>query len=53
MVFLETLKLLHRILKPEGICPHLILLVDSLGELNSLRFSQYTWESNFIAKSGC
>jgi SAM-dependent methyltransferase len=49
---LETLKELRRIIKPHGICSHLIPLVDSLGELNSLRFSQDVWESKFMADSG-
>ncbi len=49
---LITLKELRRILKPNGICSHLIPLVDSLGDLNSLRFSQDIWESNFMANSG-
>ncbi len=49
---LDTLKELRRIIKPDGICSHLIPLVDSLGELNSLRFSQNVWESNFMANSG-
>lgn len=48
----ETLKELRRIIKPNGICSHLIPLVDSLGELNSLRFSQNIWESDFMANSG-
>ncbi len=49
---LETLKELRRIIKPDGICSHLIPLVDSLGELNSLRFSRDIWESSFMANSG-
>jgi SAM-dependent methyltransferase len=49
---LETLKELRRIIKPDGISSHLIPLVDSLGELNSLRFSDKVWESNFMASSG-
>lgn len=49
---LETLEELRRIIKPNGICSHLIPLVDSLGKLNSLRFSQNIWESNFIFNSG-
>lgn len=49
---LETLKELRRIIKPNGICSHLIPLVDSLGELNSLRFSQDIWESDFMFDSG-
>ncbi len=35
---LETLKELRRIVKPNEICLDLIPLLDSLGELNSLRF---------------
>jgi SAM-dependent methyltransferase len=49
---LDTLKELRRIIKPNGICSHLIPLVDSLGELNSLRFSQNVWESDLMANSG-
>ena len=49
---LETLKELHRIVRPDGICSHLIPLVDSLGELNSLRFPRDIWESDFMANSG-
>ena len=49
---LETLKELRRIIKPDGISCHLIPLVDSLGELNNLRFSNKVWESNFMASSG-
>jgi len=49
---LETLKELRRIIKPNGICSHLIPLVDSLGELNSLKFSQNIWESDFMFDSG-
>ena len=51
--FLPTLKELHRIIKPKGINSHEIDLKDHLGgSLNSLRFSDLIWESNFFAKSG-
>ena len=45
-------KELRGIIILDGICSHLTLLVNSLGELNSLRFSQNIWESNFMANSG-
>lgn len=45
-------KELRGIIILDGICSHLTTLVDSLGELNSLRFSQNIWEFNFMANSG-
>lgn len=51
--FLPTLKELHRILKPTGICSHVIDLRDHLGGgLNHLRFSDLIWESDLFVKSG-
>ncbi len=45
-------KELRAIIILDDICSHLTLLVDSLGEINSLRFSQNIWEFNFMANSG-
>lgn len=51
--FLETLIQLRRIITDHGICSHSIDLKDHLGgNLNSLRFSEKVWESNFFARSG-
>ena len=51
--FLPTLKELQRILKPTGICSHVVDLRDHLGGgLNHLRFSNLIWESDFFVKSG-
>ena len=51
--FYETLIEIHRILKKEGICSHVIDLRDHLENgLNNLRFSERFWESNFIRGSG-
>ncbi|MBN2570042.1 MAG: methyltransferase domain-containing protein [Deltaproteobacteria bacterium] len=51
--FLDTLKELRRILRPDGICSHRIDLKDHLsGSLNNLRFSKSFWESDFIRRSG-
>ena len=51
--FLETLRELHRVLGPHGICSHRIDLTDHLdGSLNNLRFSEQIWESAFFSSSG-
>ncbi len=51
--FQETLKQMRRITKDDGICSHSIDLKDHLGgNLNSLRFSEKVWESNFFSRSG-
>lgn len=51
--FLEHLEQMRRIIKDDGICSHAIDLKDHLGgNLNSLRFSEELWESNFFARSG-
>jgi SAM-dependent methyltransferase len=51
--FLDTLRELRRVLRPDGICSHRVDLKDHLGgDLNNLRFSTRLWESNWIAKSG-
>ena len=50
--FFDTLRELRRIIRDDGVCSHLIPLVNSLGELNSLRFPEFIWESDFMAQSG-
>jgi predicted SAM-dependent methyltransferase len=51
--FLDTLRELRRVIRPDGICSHRIDLMDHLcGELNNLRFPEDLWESDFFAKSG-
>lgn len=43
----------RRIIKDDGICSHRVDLKDHLGgSLNSLRFSELLWESDFFSKSG-
>ena len=50
--FLDTMKELRRIMRPDGVCSH---WVDSTGYLqgHDLRFSDFVWESSFISGSGC
>ena len=44
---------LARILRPDGVCSHRVDLTDHLGgALNNLRFTQSTWESEWMANSG-
>jgi SAM-dependent methyltransferase len=44
---------LFRILKPNGVSHHRVDLKDGLGgDLNNLRFSEATWESELFRKSG-
>ena len=51
--FYETLIEIHRILKSEGVCSHVIDLRDHLENgLNNLRFSERLWESKFMSTSG-
>ena len=51
--FPTLMKELRRILKPDGICSHGIDLQDHLGgALNNLRYSEATWESEWMASSG-
>lgn len=51
--FMETMHQLSRVLRPGGVCSHVIDLKDMLGEsLNHLRFSERVWESDFMRKSG-
>ncbi|MGE0315500.1 MAG: methyltransferase domain-containing protein [Lautropia sp.] len=51
--FDRMLREMRRVLKPDGVCSHLVDLQDMLGgALNNLRFSPATWESAFMAGSG-
>lgn len=51
--FMETMKQLRRVLRPDGVCSHRIDLKDHLGgSLNNLLFSENIWESNFMSRSG-
>ncbi len=51
--FGEYLRELRRILRPSGVCSHLMDLTDLMAwNLNHLRFSERLWESHFIARSG-
>lgn len=51
--FLETMKELRRVLRPNGISSHWVDLKDCLGgALNNLRFSTPVWESAIMAESG-
>ena len=51
--FIDTLKELHRLLRPDSISSHWVDLQDCLGgALNNLRFSEPVWESSVMAESG-
>lgn len=51
--FGEYLAELRRILRPSGVCSHLLDLTDMMAwNLNHLRFSEQMWESSFIRRSG-
>jgi hypothetical protein len=51
--FLETMQELRRVIRDLGGCSHRVDLQDHLGgALNSLRFSDQTWESDFMSSSG-
>jgi SAM-dependent methyltransferase len=51
--FAPLLHEMRRVLAPDGIASHQIDLKDHLAaSLNSLRFSERLWESDFMAKSG-
>ena len=51
--FLDTMKELIRVLRPDGISSHWVDLQDCLGgALNNLRFSEAVWESSVMAESG-
>jgi len=51
--FFPTLQELRRVQRPDGIGSHRVDLKDHLGgALNNLRFQKWTWESEFMSKSG-
>lgn len=51
--FLDMMRELKRVLRPDGACSHLIDLQDHIGgALNNLRFPAGLWESDFMSKSG-
>jgi SAM-dependent methyltransferase len=51
--FLDFMRELRRVLRPDGICSHHVDLKDHLGgALNNLRFSPRRWESDWMANSG-
>ena len=51
--FMPLLAELRRIQRPDGVSSHTVSITDILGgNLNDLRFSQKTWESDLMANSG-
>lgn len=51
--FMDTMRELRRVIRADGVCSHQIDLKDMLdGSLNSLRFRERLWESDFMARSG-
>jgi SAM-dependent methyltransferase len=51
--FLDVMRELRRVIRPDGACSHRIDLKDHLGgALNNLRFPEHLWESDFMANSG-
>jgi SAM-dependent methyltransferase len=51
--FLPTLRQLHRVLRPGGVCSHCVDLRDHLGgRLNNLRFSERIWEHRLFSQAG-
>ncbi len=51
--FRNTMAELYRVMAPGGVVSHNIDLQDHLcGRLNNLRFSERTWESDWMASSG-
>jgi SAM-dependent methyltransferase len=51
--FMSLLAELRRIQRPDGVGSHTVSISDILGgNLNDLRFSRETWESNLMANSG-
>jgi SAM-dependent methyltransferase len=51
--FVDVMRELRRILRPDGVCSHSVDLKDNLSDaLNNLRFSERVWESPFMASSG-
>ena len=48
--FVDLLRELRRVIRPDGVCSHRIDLMDHLGgALNNLRFSEESWESAWMA----
>jgi SAM-dependent methyltransferase len=51
--FVDLLRELRRVLRPDGVCSHRVDLKDHFNDaLNNLRFSERVWESPFMASSG-
>lgn len=51
--FLPIMKELRRVVRPDGVCSHLVDFRDHLGgQLNNLRFSRRFWESELVATAG-
>lgn len=51
--FLDSMKELRRILRPDGVCSHRVDLKDHLGgALNNMRLPSELWEKNWMASSG-
>jgi SAM-dependent methyltransferase len=51
--FMDNMRELRRIIRPGGVCSHLVDLRDMLAEaLNHLRFSPRFWEGRLVAGSG-
>jgi len=51
--FVDVMREVRRILRPDGVCSHSVDLKDNLSDaLNNLRFSERVWESPFMARSG-
>jgi predicted SAM-dependent methyltransferase len=51
--FVDTVRECWRLLRPGGVCTHVVDYKDHLEEsLNNLRFSDQLWEAEWIASSG-
>jgi SAM-dependent methyltransferase len=51
--FLDTMRELHRVLRPDGVCSHRVDLKDHLGgALSNLRVDSSLWEREWLASSG-
>ena len=51
--FVDTVRECWRLLKPGGVCTHVVDYKDHLEEsLNNLRFSDRLWEADWMASSG-
>lgn len=51
--FVDMLREMRRVIRPDGECSHRIDLMDHLGgALNNLRFSEEHWESEWMAGAG-